>query len=427
MLHRLDGRIEGPMPGDRLLQLCQEGRVHPDEGITRDSPSGAVKCLSTVEKLQPALEAGSAAWSARGFQTIPSLVEELRTAVVQIRTTTGSGSGFAIDAHGTILTNRHVVEDSSHCTVHFDSGVIAPGEVVHLSPRADLAVVRCALPTPRHFCLSERRGDRVSVGDDVLALGFPQDAGLNVTTGIISATDVRVSPKDSAEHSGHEWLRTSALINGGNSGGPVLDLRGRVAGMATWSQVFDNRGVPVTGMNYCMPHRVICAELREFRRLVSEGAIEMPTPEDLVRGANRPNPLAELDFAVGLICSRFPFRVIEKAPFEGQSRGFAHVVLASKPGDMLEIYVDSLGVNDGPLYVTMYCQVGELPEGALRSANVLEGLLRLNQGLPHWNLALADGVLRLRFSRHLELMDAVELLNAVKDLTKILNYLSSEE
>ena len=79
------------------------------------------------------------------------------------------------------------------------------------------------------------------------------------------------------------------------------------------------------------------------------------------------------------------------------------------------------------MYLTMYCEVGDLSDAILRDPQALAGLLRQNMGLPHWNLALRDDRLVLRLSRELHLINAAEIMNAVQDLTIILKQLASKD
>lgn len=429
ILHRLDGRTIGPVPGDHLLRLCADGRAFPDESLASESHPGVLRPLSAVPKLADALLAGRSARAARIAKAVPAVTEELRRAVVQIRTPTGAGTGFAIDGEGTIITNRHVVDDSTACTAHFDSGAISPGIVVFRSPQADFAIIRVAIPTPEFMCLSERRGDDVAVGEQVIAFGFPQDEGFNVTEGIVSASQVRINPSGNSALGLHPWVRTSAQINRGNSGGPLVNLHGSVVGMACWGHVFDRAGdgVPVIGMNYCIPHEILCRESREFRRATSEGVIRVPSAGEILRGSHQPDALDELDLALSLICSRYGARVVKKVPFPSSTRGFQHASLVSPIGDQIDLYVDSFVFNDGPPYVTMYCDVGEMSSKALGDAKAVADILRTNARLPHWNFALKEDRLVLRFSRELELLDAIEILNALQDLTIILDRISSND
>lgn len=425
-LHRLDGRVIGPIPADQLLRMCEEARAFPDESISSEEQPAALRVLSAVPRLAGPLSAGQPARKSRAPKSVPVVAEELKRSVVQIRTPTGSGSGFAIDEHGTIVTNRHVVDDSSTCTAGFDSGAISPGVVLFRSPQADFAVVRVALPTPDFLCLSERRGDGVVVGEQVIALGFPQDAGFNVTQGIIGALQVRIPAKESEELSRHEWIRTSAEINGGNSGGPLVNMHGDVVGMASWSQVRDASGTRVTGMNYCIPHGILCRELRQYRRTVAEGSIRVPDPDEIMRGAHQPDQWEELDLAVSLACNRHRMRVVKKVPVPGHGHAFHHVALVSSVGDKIDIHVDG-SIFDGPPYVTVACEIGEMPAAVARDPRSLRQLLDSNGKLPHWHFALMNDRLVLRYSRQLELLDAVEILNAIEDLTLLLKRLASED
>jgi len=415
------------MPADLLLRLCSDGRAFADESISPEARRAAARPLSAVVQLSGALASGAGARGSRAAKTVPVVVEELRRSVVQIRTPIGTGSGFVIDDEGTVVTNRHVVEDASTCTVTFDSRAISPGIVIFRSPEADFAVVKVALPTPDYMCLSERRGDSIAVGEQVVALGFPQDAGFNVTLGIVSAVQVRVSPRDNVENSRHEWVRTSAEINGGNSGGPLVDLHGNVVGMACWAIVFDGNGVPVAGMNYCIPHTVLCREARRFRAAVADGTIRVPTAEEILRGSHQPDEWDELDLALSLMCSRFRMRVVKKVPFRNSNRAFQHASIVSAMGDQLDIHVDSFVFKDGPLYLTMYCAVGEVSSDLRRDAKAMETILAHNLRLPHWNFALKDDRLVLRYSRELRLLDAVEILSAVQDMTLVLDAITSDE
>jgi S1-C subfamily serine protease len=423
-LVRIDGRIEGPFSSAQIQELCRSGLCHADEHIF-DAEAGnpeSTKQVSEIPQLQGLLPGGASTNASGTPLSAADVARTVRPAVVQIRTPTGTGTGFSIDPHGTILTNLHVVSNSTKCEVHFENGSIVPGRVVFRSNRADLAVIASPMPSPNFICLSRCRGDSPVLGDKAVALGFPQDHGFNVTEGLISATSVKIPERVAPEYSSHHWVRISAQINGGNSGGPILDSQGRLIGMATWSTVRDSGGARVEGMNYGLPHDVICSELREFRRRVRSRELHIPTAEELVRDSHRPDPLEELDLAISIVCSEFGFRVIDKQPIPGSAHGFTKARLASALGDILEIFVDTFGFGeDGPPYLTMYCPIGELPAEGPRAD--FEGLLKLNLTFPHWNLMLHERSLKLRCSRQLDLVDAVEIRGIVEDLTIILNRL----
>jgi serine protease Do len=137
------------------------------------------------------------------------------------------GSGFVIDPSGLIVTNYHVVENAFEIAVTFSDGTILPGTMLHASRLADLAVVQVK---PDHPLTPAQWGDstRLSVGDQVFAIGNPLGLGLSVSAGIVSGLnrDVQDSPYN-------HYIQTDAAINHGNSGGPLFDMKGRVVGVDT--------------------------------------------------------------------------------------------------------------------------------------------------------------------------------------------------
>jgi serine protease Do len=137
------------------------------------------------------------------------------------------GSGFIIDPSGIIVTNRHVIDSALDIKVIFDNGDRASGKLLAVAPMTDLAVVKAdidrALPVLQWADSSDLR-----VGDGVLAIGNPLGFGMSVTAGIVSALhrDVQDTPFD-------DYIQTDAAINHGNSGGPLLNLEGKVVGVDT--------------------------------------------------------------------------------------------------------------------------------------------------------------------------------------------------
>ena len=132
------------------------------------------------------------------------------------------GSGFVIDPSGLIVTNYHVVEGAFQITVTFSDGTRLEGKTVSASRLADIALVKvdAGHPLPAaHWGNS----DTLQVGDQVFAVGNPFGLGISVTAGIVSALnrDIQNSPYD-------DLIQTDAMINHGNSGGPLFDMQGNV-------------------------------------------------------------------------------------------------------------------------------------------------------------------------------------------------------
>jgi len=156
----------------------------------------------------------------------------------------GTGSGFVWDEQGHILTNYHVVEDAQDIEVSFDDDMVLPAELVGADPPNDIAVIKVAeLPTgagPLPL------GDSLSlqVGQTVVAIGNPfGQFQRTLTTGVISALDRTIELDEERILRG--VIQTDADINRGNSGGPLLDSKGRVVGItsAIFSPTGSNAGV----------------------------------------------------------------------------------------------------------------------------------------------------------------------------------------
>jgi serine protease Do len=146
----------------------------------------------------------------------------------------GAGSGFVFTEDGHIITNNHVVERATNVQVRFvDGRVYDDVEIVGRDPHTDLAVLRLQPRGNERFePLPIGDSDRLQVGDWVLALGNPLQLGFTVTAGIVSAKarQLGIIEGDIALEA---FIQTDAVINRGNSGGPLVDLLGRVVGVNT--------------------------------------------------------------------------------------------------------------------------------------------------------------------------------------------------
>jgi putative serine protease PepD len=153
--------------------------------------------------------------------------------VVEIRTSTGLGSGIVYDTRGDIVTNAHVVGNATTVTVRLSDGIKHPATLVGSSPGNDLAVVRLtgAAPHPAAFADSSK----VQVGDLALAIGNPLGFASTVTEGIVSSTARSVPEGNGVTLK--PALQTSAAINPGNSGGALVNLEGQVIGIPTLAAI----------------------------------------------------------------------------------------------------------------------------------------------------------------------------------------------
>ena len=164
---------------------------------------------------------------------IAELVSRLRPSLAQILTSSGNGSGFVYDQNGLVATNAHVVDCCRNVTVILNNRRYE-GTVLGRDDRADLAVVR--INSRRDFTeVALGNAGQVSVGNEVVALGFPLNLGddLTATSGIVSSR---------RQIDGYQYFQHDASINPGNSGGPLINLDGMVIGMNT-SKLLDAEGV----------------------------------------------------------------------------------------------------------------------------------------------------------------------------------------
>ncbi|WP_036259006.1 trypsin-like peptidase domain-containing protein, partial [Mesorhizobium sp. WSM3224] len=137
------------------------------------------------------------------------------------------GSGFVISPEGYIVTNNHVVADSTEIHVVFSDKETSPARLVGRDPATDIAVLKVD-PRPNMTIAAWGDSDAMQPGAWTIAIGSPFGLGGTVTVGVLSARsrDIQAGPYD-------DFLQTDASINRGNSGGPLFNARGEVIGVNT--------------------------------------------------------------------------------------------------------------------------------------------------------------------------------------------------
>lgn len=166
-------------------------------------------------------------------EPVAAVARAVAPAVVLIQTETGQGSGIIYDDAGLILTNAHVVGQSTAVRVTLASGASVEGVVIGADPLTDVAVVR--IDTDFEFGVAELAPESsVEVGQLAVAIGSPFGLEQTVTSGIVSAKGRVVENfTDDGRLSFVAMIQTDAPINPGNSGGALADRQGRVIGMNT--------------------------------------------------------------------------------------------------------------------------------------------------------------------------------------------------
>jgi Do/DeqQ family serine protease len=140
----------------------------------------------------------------------------------------GLGSGVIVSADGYIITNNHVIEGADELKVLLSDDREFVGKVIGADPKTDIAVVKIEAEKLPVVTLAD--SDKLRVGDVVFAVGNPLAIGQTVTMGIVSAKGRHVGLLD--EQRGYEdYIQTDAAINMGNSGGALVDAKGRLVGI----------------------------------------------------------------------------------------------------------------------------------------------------------------------------------------------------
>jgi regulator of sirC expression with transglutaminase-like and TPR domain len=176
--------------------------------------------------------------------TVEQIVERVRPSLVTIATTGreggehGLGTGFVVSADGLIATNLHVIGEGREFTVELSDGTNLAVESVHASDRhRDLAVVKVSPMGKTLTPLELDNASSLSQGQPIVVMGNPLGLRHSVVSGIVSAV---------REVEGQEMIQLAIPIERGNSGGPVVDMQGRVHGVVNMKSLReDNVGFAV--------------------------------------------------------------------------------------------------------------------------------------------------------------------------------------
>lgn len=284
----------------------------------------------------------------------------------QRRMMEGRGSGFIVDAGGTIITNNHVVKDATSVTVTLDDGRALPARVIGRDPRTDIAVLRVDAGRPLPY-IQMGNSRAVKPGEWVVAMGNPFGLGGTVTAGIVSAVgrDIGAGPYD-------QFIQIDAPINQGNSGGPLFTQDGKVIGMNT--AILSPHGGSV-GIGFAVPSdliRTVSAQIEangrvtrgflgvESQPVMGTTARALGVAENagaLLAAVGQNSPAAKAGLRAGDIV-----RAVNGSAVAGP-RDLAIAVADLKPGDAARVEI----LRDGAQReVTV--TVGEMPSERLAAA-----------------------------------------------------------
>jgi S1-C subfamily serine protease len=159
------------------------------------------------------------------------------------------GSGFVIDKAGHIITNEHVIAGAKSVEVSFSDNDSLKAKIVGVDASTDVAVLQIDARSRALTPLQLGNSDDVQVGDDVVAIGNPFGLDRSITRGIVSALQRPITAPNgmTIDH----VIQTDAALNHGNSGGPLLNMRGQVVGVN--SQIQTAGGDGNVGIGFAIP------------------------------------------------------------------------------------------------------------------------------------------------------------------------------
>jgi serine protease Do len=173
----------------------------------------------------------------------------------------GQGSGFIISPDGYILTNNHVVEDANEIIVKLSNNKELLAKVIGKDPETDVAVIKIDANNLPIVQLGD--SDKLKVGEWVIAIGNPFGLSHTVTAGIVSAKGRSRIGLTEYE----DFIQTDAAINFGNSGGPLLNIDGKVIGIN--SAIFSQSG-GYMGIGFAIP---VNMAKYVYDRIIAEGKV----------------------------------------------------------------------------------------------------------------------------------------------------------
>ncbi len=207
--------------------------------------------------------------------TIPEIVRKVLPAVVTVAVKVPSqgtvfnpqggyseniGTGFILNEEGLIATNYHVVQEGEDITVTLYTGEEVSAKVVNFDATNDLAVLQMDESVKVPGVVELGNSENLQVGESVVAIGNPvsKEFAGTVTNGIISATERKVRVANTE----YSYIQTNAAINGGNSGGPLINAAGKVIGINSAKISSDS----VEGIGFAIPINVLVKDFDVLSR-----------------------------------------------------------------------------------------------------------------------------------------------------------------
>ncbi len=232
------------MPSASLYRTAEPAGIpHTFADIVDRAASGIVAVRA---RLSPGIDAATAAGLASA--------REFSVGQPDVR----NGSGFVVHARGLVVTSRHVVVSAHRIDVVLPRHGTQRAELVGEDPATDLALLRLVAPPAGLTPLPLGDSRDLRAGDWIVAVGSPLGFAQTVTAGVVSFVGRHLPVSDFGVT--NEYLQFSAPVNPGSSGGPVLDLAGRVVGLTTQA------AIEAQGISFAVPSHALRWALEAMER-----------------------------------------------------------------------------------------------------------------------------------------------------------------
>jgi len=324
--------LSGAVIGSFLMMLYASTHFVAVTGAPHDPPAAAAAPLSNgggsdqeriitaVKRVKPSVVAIDVSVNGRQYIPVDPIMQQFfgqqGPGVVQPFNAKDSGSGFVYGSQGYIVTNAHVVRpipgaQTTSITVIFPNGEKAPATLVAANVGADLALLKITDGHHLPAALSLADSDKLQQGQWAIAIGEPYELQQSVTVGVVSAFDRSepIQAENGQTMTFKGLLQTSAPINFGNSGGPLVDMNGDVIGVNQ-----STLGGRAQGIGFAIPSNTV-------RRVV----------EQMIAHPGITQPPAQAFMGVGLQAVTPGFR--NQTNYRGQGGVAVTQVISGSPAD----------------------------------------------------------------------------------------------
>ena len=253
------------------------------------------------------------------------------------QSSTATGTGFVVDDQGRIVTASHVVDGASKITVKFEDGTTRTATLLGQDDATDVAVLKIDASGLTLHPLTLGGSASVDVGDDLAVIGDPFGYARSISTGIVSGVDRTIEAPNgfTVAHA----LQTDAAMNPGNSGGPVLNAKGEVIGIA--DQIATNGSADQSsGVGFAVPIDVVKSELDTLKSGgdVRHAYLGVSTSDSTSQTAGATvgqlasgGPAADAGLRAGDIVTKLGDRTV------ADSNDLVAAIAAHQPGDRVQL------------------------------------------------------------------------------------------